>query len=138
MTKQGKQVLISTGDKDLAQLVNKNITLVNTMTDKKLNPTAVKEKFGVKPEQIVDYLALMGDTSDNIPGIPKVGPKTAAKWINEYGSLDAVIEHADEIKGKVGESLRSHLEDLTLSRALVTIKCDVNLATSLRELTLHE
>lgn len=138
MEKQGKTVLISTGDKDMAQLVNKNVTLVNTMTDKQMDPAGVKEKFGVKPDQIIDYLALMGDKSDNIPGIPKVGPKTAAKWLNEYGSLDKVIAHADEIKGKVGESLREHIEGLVLSKELVTIKCDVKLEATLRELTLRE
>ena len=138
MVKQGKDVLISTGDKDLAQLVNKNVSLVNTMTDKQLDIVGVKEKFGVLPEQIIDYLALMGDTSDNIPGVPGVGPKTAAKWINEYGNLDGVIEQADAIKGKVGEKLRAHLKDLELSRALVTIKCDVKLAASLKQLTLHD
>jgi len=125
--KQGEKVLISTGDKDMAQLVDQNVTLVNTMTDRHLNPAGVEEKFGVPPTLIVDYLALMGDAIDNIPGIPKVGPKTAAKWLNLYGSLDSVVEHADEIKGKVGENLRNHIEDLPLSRQLVTLKCDVEL-----------
>lgn len=135
MTKQGKDVLISTGDKDMAQLVNQQVTLVNTMTNKKLDPVGVKEKFGVPPNRIIDYLALMGDTSDNIPGIPSVGPKTAEKWIAEYGSLDAIIEHAGEIKGKVGEKLQNHIEDLTMSRALVTIKCDLKLDVTLNDLS---
>ncbi|MCB1827378.1 MAG: DNA polymerase I, partial [Coxiellaceae bacterium] len=135
MSKEGKDVLISTGDKDMAQLVNAQVTLVNTMTDKKMDIAGVKEKFGVAPDQIIDYLALMGDTSDNVPGIPKVGPKTAAKWINEYGSLDGVIENAEQIKGKVGENLREHIETLSLSRELVTIKCDLDLDLSSEDLT---
>jgi DNA polymerase-1 len=92
-------VVISTGDKDLAQLVNQHVTLINTMTNTQLNPFGVKEKFGVPPERIIDYLTLVGDTSDNIPGVPQVGPKTAAKWLNEYGSLDALIEHSAAISG---------------------------------------
>ena len=122
-----RNVVISTGDKDMAQLVSDRITLLNTMTDKSLDVPGVKEKFGVPPERIVDFLALVGDTSDNIPGIPKVGPKTAAKWLQEYGDLDAVIENADAIKGKVGESLRENLDTLPLSRQLATIRCDLDL-----------
>jgi DNA polymerase-1 len=114
----------------MAQLVNESVTLLNTMSGTSLDVAGVKEKFGVPPERIVDYLALIGDTSDNIPGVPKVGPKTAAKWLNQYGSLDAVIEHAEEIKGKVGESLRENLEQLALSRQLATIRCDVSLDVS--------
>ncbi|MFU8837259.1 MAG: DNA polymerase I [Thiohalomonadaceae bacterium] len=120
-------VLISTGDKDMAQLVNTHITLVNTMTDTLLDPAGVVEKFGVPPERIIDYLALIGDTSDNVPGVPKVGPKTAVKWLGKYGSLDGIIENAEAITGKVGENLRDSLGMLPLSRQLVTIKCDVPL-----------
>ncbi len=120
-------VLISTGDKDMAQLVNERITLVNTMTGSRLDRNGVKNKFDVWPEQIVDYLALVGDTSDNIPGVPKVGPKTAAKWLTEYGTLDNLVAHADAIAGKVGESLRASLKDLELSRKLATLDCNVTL-----------
>jgi DNA polymerase-1 len=123
----GIRTLVSTGDKDMAQLVDEHVTLVNTMSDSVLDPAGVEEKFGVPPQRIVDYLSLMGDSIDNIPGVPKCGPKTAAKWINEYGSLDGVIEHADQIKGKIGESLRESLEQLPLSRELTTIKRDVEL-----------
>ncbi len=124
---EGRHTLISTGDKDMAQLVDEQVTLINTMSNTLLDPPGVVAKFGVPPECIIDYLALVGDTSDNIPGVPKVGPKTAAKWLNEYGSLDAIIAHADEIKGKVGESLRASLDTLALSRQLATIRCDVEL-----------
>ena len=103
--KKGEDVLISTGDKDFAQLVSKHITLINTMTNKIMDTDGVKEKFGISAEQIIDYLTLMGDSSDNIPGVPKVGPKTAVKWLTEYNSLDCVIENAKNIKGKVGENL---------------------------------
>jgi DNA polymerase I len=120
-------VLISTGDKDMAQLVNERITLVNTMTGSRLDRAGVKNKFDVFPEQIVDYLALVGDTSDNIPGVAKVGPKTAAKWLNDYGALDKLIENAAAISGKVGESLRESLKDLELSRRLATLDCNVAL-----------
>ncbi len=123
----GYQVLISTGDKDMAQLVNGHITLVDTMRGRRLDRLGVEEKFGVPPERIVDLLALMGDQSDNIPGVPGVGPKTAAKWLKQYGSLDAVREHAEEIAGKAGENLRAHLAELELSRELATIKRDVPL-----------
>ena len=129
--------LISTGDKDMAQLVDEHVTLVNTMTDTTLNPAGVAEKFGIPPERIVDYLALVGDSSDNIPGVPKVGPKTAVKWLTQYGSLDAIIHHADDIKGKVGDNLRAHLDQLQLSRQLATIKCDVELDAGPTELGLH-
>ena len=123
----GMDTLISTGDKDMAQLVNGHVTLVNTMDNTTLDVPGVEEKFGIPPERIIDYLALVGDTSDNIPGVPKVGPKTAVKWLKQYGSLDEIIAHADEIKGKVGESLRASLDQLPLSRQLATIKCDVPL-----------
>ncbi|VVC76898.1 DNA polymerase I [Aquicella siphonis] len=119
--------VISTGDKDLAQLVNKHITLINTMNNTTLDPAGVKEKFGVPPERIIDYLTLVGDTSDNVPGVPQVGPKTAAKWLNEYGSLDNIVAHAEKITGKAGDNLRASLEQLPLTRSLVTIKLDVDL-----------
>ena len=133
-TAQGYQVLISTGDKDMAQLVNENVRLINTMNNHYLNEAAVLEKFQVRPDQIIDYLALMGDSSDNIPGVPKVGPKTAAKWIGEYGSLHSVIEHADDIKGKVGENLRASLGFLPMSYELATIKLDCETGVSIDEL----
>lgn len=123
----GMDSVISTGDKDMAQLVNEKVTLVNTMTDTTMDRDGVIEKFGVPPECIVDYLALIGDTVDNVPGVPKVGPKTAVKWLNEYGSLDAIMDNADKVGGKVGENLRASLDYLPLSRQLVTIKCDVEL-----------
>jgi len=126
-SEQGLETIISTGDKDMAQLVNDHVTLINTMTDTSMDRDGVVEKFGVRPEQIIDYLTLIGDTADNIPGVPKVGPKTAVKWLEEYGSLENIIEHADEIKGKVGENLRDSLDYLPLSKQLVTIKRDVEL-----------
>ena len=126
-SEQGIPTVISTGDKDMAQLVNDRITLVNTMSNTTLDSTGVETKFGVPPARIIDLLALMGDSSDNIPGIPKVGPKTAAKWLNQYGSLDAIIASAGDIKGKVGESLRDSLDTLELSRQLATIRTDVEL-----------
>jgi DNA polymerase I len=126
--------LISTGDKDLAQLVDEHITLVNTMTDNLLNPAGVTEKFGIPPELIIDYLALVGDSSDNIPGVPQVGPKTAVKWLVTYGSLDKIVENADKITGKVGENLRASLEQLPLAKALATIKLDVPLSQQISDL----
>ncbi len=131
----GMQVLISTGDKDMAQLVDEQVTLVNTMSNTRLDRDGVKAKFDVTPGQIVDYLALVGDSSDNIPGVPKVGPKTAAKWLNQYGSLDEIVAHADEVPGKVGESLRENLETLELSRRLATIRRDLDLDASPEALT---
>jgi DNA polymerase-1 len=131
----GLEVVISTGDKDMAQLVNDRITLVNTMFDTKLDRAGVKAKFDVLPEQIVDYLALVGDSSDNIPGVPKVGPKTAAKWLSEYGSADAIVANASAIAGKVGESLRDNLATLELSRKLATIRRDLELPQSPATLT---
>ena len=133
-SKAGQTVIISTGDKDMAQLVNKSVTLVNTMTETMMDRDGVIEKFAVPPELIIDYLALMGDTVDNIPGVPKVGPKTAAKWLNEFGSLESLIDRATEIKGKVGENLRNSLEQLPLSKALTTIKTDVEVPISLKDL----
>ena len=124
---RGMEVLVSTGDKDMAQLVSEGIGLVNTMTDTRLDRDGVKDKYDVWPEQIVDWIALVGDSSDNIPGVPRVGAKTAAKWLNQYGSVDAIVADADNIKGKVGESLRGHLEELELSRRLATIRDDVEL-----------
>ncbi len=124
---QGMPVLISTGDKDMAQLVNHHITLINTMSDQKLDPAGVKTKFGVTPSQIIDYLTLIGDTSDNVPGVHKCGPKTAVKWLAQFGTLDNVIAHAHEISGKVGESLRASLTYLPLSKRLITLKTDVAL-----------
>jgi DNA polymerase-1 len=134
----GMPVLVSTGDKDMAQLVTERITLVNTMTNSSLDRAGVKVKFDVYPEQIIDYLALVGDASDNIPGVPKVGPKTAAKWLNEYGTLDNLLAHQDSIEGKVGESLRASLADLALSRELAQIRCDVDLPFGPRELQRRE
>ncbi|MGE3920318.1 MAG: DNA polymerase I [Gammaproteobacteria bacterium] len=136
--KKHMQVIVSTGDKDMAQLVNKHITLVNTMSNSVLDIAGVKEKFGVGPELIIDYLSLIGDTVDNIPGVPKVGPKTAVKWLNQYGSLEKVIQHADEITGAVGESLRNNLEKLPLSQQLTTIKCDVPLEQHVKDLKISE
>ncbi|RLA21635.1 MAG: DNA polymerase I [Gammaproteobacteria bacterium] len=132
----GLKVVVSTGDKDMAQLVNEQITLENTMTNSRMDPQGVKDKFGVTPEQIIDYLALVGDSSDNIPGVPKVGPKTAAKWLGEYGSVDELISRAAEVKGKVGENLRNGLETLKLSRKLATIKCDLSLPENVTDLQL--
>jgi DNA polymerase-1 len=134
----GLQVLISTGDKDMAQLVNERVTLVNTMTNSSLDRAGVKLKFDVYPEQIIDYLALVGDASDNIPGVPKVGPKTAAKWLNEYRTLDNLLENQDRIEGKVGESLRASTADLALSRELARIRCDVELDVGPEQLRRHE
>lgn len=130
----GEEVLISTGDKDLAQLVTDQVTLVNTMSDSILTPIGVEEKFGVPPERMIDFLALTGDSVDNVPGIPKCGLKTAAKWLNAYGSLDGVVESAESIGGKIGETLREHLHVLPLSKALVTIKTDCELPVGLEQL----
>jgi DNA polymerase-1 len=124
---QGIEVVISTGDKDLAQLVRPGVTLVNTMTNTTMDVAGVFDKFGVKPEQIIDFLSLTGDSIDNVPGVTKCGPKTAAKWLAEYHTLDGVIANADKIGGKIGEYLREALPKLPLSRSLVTIKTDVAL-----------
>ena len=130
-TARALPALVSTGDKDMAQLVTDEVTLVNTMTGSVMTPAAVEEKFGVGPERIVDWLALVGDASDNIPGVPKCGPKTAAKWLKEYGDLDTLKARAGEVGGKIGESLRAHLDVLDLSRELATIRCDVELDVDL-------
>lgn len=135
---QDIDVLISTGDKDIAQIVGDRITLVNTMTDSRLDREGVKNKFGVWPEQIMDYLALIGDSIDNIPGIDKVGPKTAAKWLNEYGTLDQLVENAAAIAGKVGENLRAGLQTLELSRKLATIDSNLTLDQTIDSLVRRE
>ncbi len=131
---QGWHCIISTGDKDLAQLVSERVTLVNTMTNETLDVEGVKKKFGVPPNHIVDYLALIGDTVDNVPGVAKVGPKTAAKWLAQYGSLEGVISHADEIGGVVGENLRKVLDWLPQGRTLLSVKRDVKLPVALDDL----
>ncbi|MDL1860623.1 DNA polymerase I [Betaproteobacteria bacterium PRO7] len=125
---RGVRAVISTGDKDLAQLVNEHVTLVNTMSNEKLDISGVVAKFGVKPEQIVDYLTLVGDSVDNVPGVEKVGPKTAAKWLQQYGSLDAIVANADQIGGVVGENLRKALPWLPTAKTLVTVKTDNDIA----------
>ncbi len=131
---RGMAVLVSTADKDMAQLVTDGVQLVNTMTGQVLDEAGVVDKFDVRPSQIIDWLALVGDSSDNIPGVPKVGPKTAAKWLGQYLSIDGIVEHAADIGGKVGESLRAHLGQLALSRQLATIRTDVDLEVTLDEL----
>ncbi|MGH8232921.1 MAG: DNA polymerase I [Rhodanobacteraceae bacterium] len=131
------EVEVSTGDKDFAQLVGPRVTLVNTMTHTSMDRDGVIEKFGVPPERIVDYLALMGDSVDNIPGVPKCGPKTAAKWLTQFGTLDDVIAHADDVVGKIGENLRAALPQLPLSRQLATIRTDVDLDLGPQDLVLR-
>jgi DNA polymerase-1 len=131
----GWKTVISTGDKDLAQLVNEQVSLINTMNDSVMDDQGVADKFGVEPGQIIDFLSLVGDSADNIPGIPKVGPKTAAKWLSQYGSLDELVAHAGDVKGKVGENLRAHLDQLPLSKELATIRCDVELGVDLYDLS---
>ncbi|MGM9454028.1 DNA polymerase I [Legionella bozemanae] len=133
-TEQGIPVVISTGDKDMAQLVNEHITLINTMSNTILDIEGVKVKFGIEPSQVIDYLTLIGDSVDNIPGVTKCGPKTAVKWLTEYQTLDNLIQHADEIGGKIGENLRASIPQLPLSKKLVTIKTDVDLPLSWGEL----
>lgn len=132
--KENVRCIISTGDKDIAQLVNPNITLVNTMSNEVLDEANVLAKFGVPPERMLDYLMLIGDTADNIPGVHKVGPKTAVKWLAQYGSLDNIIAHADEIKGVVGDNLREALDWFDTARQLITIKCDVELPVRIADL----
>jgi DNA polymerase-1 len=127
-------VVVSTGDKDIAQLVTEQVTLVNTMTETRMDSDGVREKFGVSPDRIVDYLALIGDTSDNVPGVYKCGPKTALKWLEEYGSLQGVMDNADKVGGKIGEELRKALTHLPLSKQLVTIKTDCELGLSIDQL----
>ncbi|MEE9331625.1 MAG: DNA polymerase I [Methylophilaceae bacterium] len=138
--REGIKTIISTGDKDISQLVNEHITVVNTMrdafrrTDDVLDIAGVEKKFGIPPNLIIDYLTLIGDKVDNIPGVDKVGPKTAVKWLQEYGSLDNIIAHADDIKGKVGEYLREALEWLPTAKELITIRCDVGIQDNLADL----
>ncbi|MDO9283015.1 MAG: DNA polymerase I [Methylotenera sp.] len=138
--REGVRVIISTGDKDIAQLVNEHITVINTMrdafrkVDDVLDIAGVEKKFGIPPSLIVDYLVLIGDTSDNVPGVEKVGPKTAVKWLTQYGSLNNIVAHADEIKGVVGENLRKALPWLPTARELITIRCDVGIQENLADL----
>lgn len=137
MVAHGHAVLISTGDKDFTQLVNTHITLTNTMSGERLDPVGVTEKFGLPPERIIDYLTLVGDSVDNIPGIPSVGPKTALKWLTHYGSLENLVQHAPEITGKVGEHLRAHLDKLPLYQNLVTIQSDLDLKLGFDDLKIQ-
>lgn len=130
----GMRCIISTGDKDIAQLVNAQVTLVNTMSNEVLDEANVQAKFGVPPDRMLDYLMLVGDTSDNVPGVQKVGPKTAVKWLAQYGSLENLIAHAGEIKGAVGDNLRQALAWFDTSRQLITIKCDVDLPVKITDL----
>ena len=130
----GQTVLVATGDKDLAQIVNDKINLIDTMKKVVMDEEGVIEKFGVRADQIIDYLTLVGDTSDNIPGVPKVGPKTAVKWLTQYASLDGVVENAASIGGKVGENLREFIPQLSLSKDLVTIRCELDVEPALAEL----
>lgn len=131
---RGWEVVISTGDKDLTQLVRPGVRWVNTMSEEVLDSAGVEAKFGVPPERIVDYLALVGDTVDNVPGVEKCGPKTAVKWLTEYGTLDNLVANADKVGGKVGENLRKHLDFLPLGKQLVTVATDVELPVALDEL----
>jgi len=131
---QGMKVLISTGDKDLAQLVNANVTLVNTMSQQVLDEAGVKTKFGVTPAQIVDYLSLTGDAIDNVQGVPNVGPKTAANWLNQYESLDNILQNADKISGKVGENLRQNIQQVLLGQKLILVKNDIDLPVKIADL----
>lgn len=135
---RGIKVVISTGDKDMAQLVNQHVSLINTMTNTTMDRERVKDKFGVYPDQIIDYLTLTGDTVDNIPGVTKCGPKTAAKWLNEYQNLDNLLAHAEQISGKIGEHLRACIPHLALSKKLVTIKTDIELPVSLEQLSIQK
>ncbi|MAP32907.1 MAG: DNA polymerase I [Rickettsiales bacterium] len=137
-SKLGLDTVISTGDKDMTQLVNEHIRIVNTMSGELLDEDGVKKKFGVKPELIIDYLALVGDTSDNVPGVEKVGPKTAVKWLVDYGNLEGIISNSKKISGKVGENLRNGLDQLLLSKELVTIKKDVPLEVGINDLSVGE
>lgn len=135
---RGWEVVISTGDKDLTQLVRPGVRWVNTMSEEVLDSAGVEAKFGVPPERIVDYLALVGDTVDNVPGVEKCGPKTAVKWLTEYGTLDNLVANADKVGGKVGENLRKHLDFLPLGKKLVTVATDVELPVALDELPARE
>ena len=125
--RQGIEVIVSSGDKDLAQLVNEHITIIDTMSGKRRDLAGVEAEFGVPARLMVDYQTLVGDAIDNVPGVEKVGPKTAAKWLQEYGSLDAVVQNADKIKGVAGENLRKALDWLPTGRQLLTIKTDCDL-----------
>ena len=137
-SKKGLNTIISTGDKDMTQLVGDHVKVVNTMSGELLDTKGVKKKFGVRPDQVIDYLALIGDTSDNVPGVEKVGPKTAVKWLKEYGNLDGVIKNSNKISGKVGENLRNSLNQLNMSKKLVTIKKDVLLDFSINDLSIKK
>src|SRR3989339_350936 len=133
-TQDGARCIVATGDKDLAQLVNEHVTLINTMNNETLDIAGVNTKFGVPPERILDYLTLTGDAVDNVPGVEKVGPKTAVKWLAQYGTLDNLMQHADEVGGVVGENLRKALDWLPQARRLLTVKCDVQLPQPYSEL----
>ncbi|KMQ80757.1 DNA polymerase I [Candidatus Burkholderia pumila] len=132
--KRGMKVIVSTGDKDLAQLVTDHVTLINTMTNETLDRAGVQAKFGVPPERIVDYLSLIGDTVDNVPGVEKCGPKTALKWLTQYDSLDGIVEHASEIKGAVGDNLRKTLDFLPMARKLVTVHTECDLTSQIESI----
>ena len=134
----GMQVLISTGDKDMAQLVDEDVTLINTMNNQTLDSEGVKTKFGVYPNQIIDYLALMGDKSDNVPGIPGVGKKTASKWLNQFQSIKEIIKNSHQIQGKIGQKLNANIDQLPMSKRLVTINKDVEIELNISDLTLKE
>jgi DNA polymerase-1 len=133
-SRRGMQCIVSTGDKDLAQLVNEHVTLINTMSNEKLDREGVIAKFGLPPETLIDYFSLVGDAVDNVPGVAKVGPKTAVKWLTQYGTLDGVVAHAAEISGVVGENLRKALDWLPMGKQLVTVKCDVDLPIKIEDL----
>ena len=133
-SRDGVRCIIATGDKDLAQLVNEDVTLINTMNNETLDMAGVNAKFGVPPERILDFLTLTGDAVDNVPGVEKVGPKTAVKWLAQYGTLDNLMQHADEVSGVVGENLRRALDWLPQARRLLTVKCDVALPQAYGEL----
>ncbi len=128
-----REVIISTGDKDMTQLIQPGVQIIDTMQDRVMDEEYVLTKFGVTPDKIIDLLAIMGDTSDNIPGVPKVGPKTAAKWLNEYDSLENLVANAEHIGGKVGDNLRAHVPQLKLNQTLTTIRCDLDLTFSLAD-----
>jgi DNA polymerase I len=130
---QGYEIIIATGDKDMAQMVNENIILENTMSNTRMDIQGVIDKFGVRPDQIIDYLALVGDSVDNIPGVPNCGPKTAAKWLAQYETLDNLMAHANEIGGKIGDNLRASLDHLPLSKQLTTIVCDLELPYTIED-----
>ncbi len=130
---QGYEVIISTGDKDMAQMVNEHVILENTMSNSRMDIQGVIDKFGVRPDQIIDYLALVGDTVDNIPGVPNCGPKTAAKWLSQYETLENLMANADQISGKIGDNLRASLDHLPLAKQLTTIRCDLDLPYTIED-----